>query len=354
MLKKKSKIVLYLSPIIASVIFILFFFEIKVHQTFNTYFEVHPVQKWMLTKGEEGQIVSKVADFQSSVSKDYSVVQFERGESMNFKMNPAAMSESFIHKGDTVGIIESSRLLERLAQLEGTIRVTTSDLAARSVGEKAALIEEAKNRIKFGEAKIQKIKLQYDRADELFKREYISKQEYESVLWGYKQTELENEINKAQLQALMTGNKKEDLQVLKSAINSYRIEAQLLKNRLNGLVITAPISGEVIKQFSQDTLLTVNNTSHFILTAPLRYEARYYLTEGDTIELSVKSSPEGLRGKLVSVSKEVRSLNGVQVLYINILVDSTSAGLIPGLVIQGELILPKVTIKEYLISLFRN
>jgi len=61
-----------------------------------------------------------------------------------------------------------------------------------------------------------------------------------------------------------------------------------------------------------------------------------------------------IKGKLVSVGKEVRNLNGVQVLYISILVDSSRAELIPGLIIQGEMILPKVTIKEYVFSLFKT
>jgi hypothetical protein len=354
MLKKKSKIVLYISPLIVSVIIILLVFEVKVHQSFNTYFEVNPIQKWLLTKGVEGQIVSKIIDFESSVSKDYSVVQFERGESMNFKMDYSIMSKSSVVKGDTIGIIQSSKLQERLAELEGTILITQSDLAAKSTGEKSELIDEATNRVKFGDAKIIEKKRLYERAEELFNKEYISKEEQENALWNFKQAVIENEINKAQLQALMTGRKSEELQILKSAITSYNKEAQLLRKRLKDFVITAPIHGEIIKRFSQDTLLTVNNTSQLILTAPLRYENKYYLTEGDSVSILIKSSSEEIRGKLVSISKEVRNLNSAQVLYVNILVDSSYTELIPGLLIQGEIILPKVTIKEFLFSLFKN
>ena len=354
MLKKKSKIVLYISPLIVSVVFIILFIEVKVPQSFNTYFEVNPVQKWILTKGDEGQIVSKLIDFQSAVSRDFSVVQFERGESMNFQMNYSIASKSFVAKGDTIGIIQSTRVQERLAQLEGIILVTKSDLAAKSTGEKTALIDEAKNRVKFGDVVIQEKKLQFQRVEELFQKDYISKQEYETALWAYKQSEIENEINKAQLQALMTGSKSEELQVLESAVNSYRKEMQLLRERLKDFVITAPIPGELIRQFSQDTLLAVNNTSQLILTAPLRFENKNYLTEGDTLRIAVRGSSEKIKGKLISIGKEVKNLNGAQVLYVNILVNSTHGTLLPGLVIQGEIILPMVTIKEYVVSLFRN
>ncbi len=127
MLKKKSKIALYISPLIATVIFIIFFIELKVHQSFNTYFEVNPLQKWMLMKGTDGQILSKIIDFQTSSSEDYSAVQFERGESMNFKLLQSVLSKSSVEKGDTIGTIYSSRIHERIAELEGSIAVTKSD-----------------------------------------------------------------------------------------------------------------------------------------------------------------------------------------------------------------------------------
>jgi len=126
--------------------------------------------------------------------------------------------------------------------------------------------------------------LQFLRAEELFQKDYISKQEYETALWAYKQSEIENEINHAQLQALMTGSKSEELMILESAIDSYSKEARLLRERLDNFTITAPISGELSRQYFQDTLVTVNNTAYLILTGPLRYENKYYLTEGDTVD----------------------------------------------------------------------
>lgn len=354
MLKKKSKIVLYLSPLIVGIVFLIFVVDIKVPQSFNTFFEVNPQQKWLLIKGDQGQIISKIMDFHSSVSKDFSVIQFERGESMNLKLNYAVATKSYVEKGETLGVIQSTRVQERLTQLEGLIQVTKSDLAAKSTGEKEALVEEARQKVKYGEAIIQEKKLLYQRAEELFRKDYISKQEYETALWTYRQAELENEVNKAQLQALMTGMKNEELQVLQSAINSYQKEARLLQERLKDFIITAPISGEISRQFFLDTLLIINNTSSLILTCPLRYENRYYLTEGDTVRLSIKGVPGEIKGKLISIGKEVRNLNGVQILYVTISVTPAQAELIPGLVIQGEIILPKVTIKEFLVSLFKN
>jgi hypothetical protein len=325
---------------------------LKVPHSINTYFEVYPTQKWILAKGSEGQIISNIIDFTSAVSNNYNIVQFERGESMNFELVPSLMSKFYIMKGDTVGIIYSSHLQETLTQLKGNLLVANANLAAKSTGEKDELIETAKRTVKLSEAKIEEKKLLFETAKELFKKEYISKEQYEAALWQLKQSEIENEVNKAQLNVLMTGSKEEDLLVLKSTIDSYLNEMKLLKNRLKDFTLTAPISGEIIKQFSRDTLLLVNNTSGLILIAPVRYENIHYLTEGEPVRIELKNIPEEIKGKLVSVSKEVKNLNGVQVIYSRILLDSSSVNLVPGLLIGGEIILPKISIKEYLFSLF--
>jgi hypothetical protein len=353
-LKKKSKILLHTSPFVGIALFLLIFFEVKVPHSISTYFEVQPVKRWILAKGPEGQIVSSIVDFASATSNDYAVVQFERGESMNFRLAQTVLPKSSIVKGDTVGVITSSRLQERLTQLAGSLLIARADLTARSTGEKQALVEEARNRVKFAEAKIQEKMLLFERAKELFNKEYISKEEYEASLWNLKQAEIEHEINKAQLEALMTGSKSEELQVLKSTIDSYRNEMRLLNNRLKDFVLTAPISGEIIRQCSRDTLLLVNDMSQLILSAPIRYENVHYLAEREPVSIELKNISEELTGKLISISKEVKNLNGIQVLYSRILLDSSKTTLVPGLLIGGEIILPKVTIKEYLFSLFES
>jgi hypothetical protein len=57
---------------------------------------------------------------------------------------------------------------------------------------------------------------------------------------------------------------------------------------------------------------------------------------------------------LLSLSKQVKILNGVQILYARIVVDPKKLNLVPGLIVGGEIILPKITIPQYLISLLEN
>ena len=354
MVKKRSKNKIYISSFLLILLLVLVLFEVKVPHSIRTYFEVQPVQKWVLSKGLEGQIISSITNYKSGASNNFSVVQFERGEIMNFDFIPSIESKSSLMAGDTVGIVYSSRLHERLAQLSGAILIAEADLAAKSTGEKQAMIEEAKKRIKFSEAKIQEKTLLFERTKELYAKEYISKEAYDASLWELKQAEIENEIEKAQLEVYVSGSKNEDLKVVKTTIDSYLREVGLLNKRLNDFVLKSPISGDVLRDFSTDTLLVVNNTSKLILYTPVRFEKAQYLQEGETVQIELKNVSENVTGVLLSLSKEVKILNGVQILYARILIDPQKSTMVPGLLIGGEIILPKVTITQYLISLLEN
>ena len=178
MIRKRSKTVLYFACCSLPLILIILLAEVKVNQSINTLFEVNPSKKWVLARGNEGQIISSVTDNKSVVSNNISIVQFERGESMNFHLVQSILSRSTISKGDTVAIMYSSRLQERLTKLKGELLIAQADLVAKSTGEKQQLIEEVRKKVEYTEAKIQQKKIYFIRAQELFGKSYISKEEY--------------------------------------------------------------------------------------------------------------------------------------------------------------------------------
>jgi len=354
MIRKRSKITRYFTCFGLPVICIILLFEVKVNQSIYSIFEVNPSQKWVLAKGAEGQIISSVMDYKSAISNNIFIVQFERGESMNFQLVQSVMSKSMFTTGDTIAIVYSSRLLERLTKLRGDVLITQADLTAKSTGGKKPLIDEARIKEEYSAAKIQEKKKLFTRTQELFNKGYISKEQFDASQWELRQAEIENEIDHAQLDVYLSGSKEEDLQVLRITIRSYLNEIELLKKRLQDFVLQSPISGDIIRNYSKDTLLIVNNTSSMILSTPIRYEKIHYLTEGESVRFVLKNISEELIGTLVAISKEVKMVNGAQILYARISLDRNKFQLVPGLVIGGEIILPKVTLLEYLYSLFDN
>jgi hypothetical protein len=354
MTRKRPRTPLYLIGVAFPLCCLALLFDLRVPRSISTVVEVRPLQRWALTKGTEGQMIASVTDYQSATFNSIHVVQFERGESMEFRLVASVQSRTAISMGDTIGMISSSRLQERLAKLKGDLLTARADLVAKSTGEKLPLIEGDKKRVEYSKARIQEKKILFERAEDLFKKGYVSQEEFDAARWQLRQAELENEIDHAQLDVRMTGSKWEDLQVVRTAVQSYLGEIALLERRLQDFVLQSPISGEIVRNFSQDTLLIVNNCSRLILNVPVRYEEARHMHEGDSLHIALRCLPEELVGVVVGLAREVQTINGVQVMYARIGLDPGGYRLVPGLVVGGDIILPTVTLPEFISSLFHN
>jgi len=354
MIRKRSTVTLLIFSFVFPIVCLAVLFGVKTNLTIATVFEVHPSQKWVLAIGTEGQVTSSITDYSSAISNNISVVQFERGESMNFHLVPSLLPKSTLVTGDTVAVISSSLLQERLIRLRGDLLIARADLSAQSAGEKQPLIDEARKRIEYSEANVRGKKIPFERKRDLLAKGYISQAEFDEAQLELKQAELENEINRAQLTVSSTGSKEEILQVLRTRIQAYLDEITLLEERLQDFVLRSPVSGDIIRNFSKDTLLIVNNTSRLILKAPVRYEKANYLAEGDSVRLAIKNVPVELTGFIVAISKQVEIVNGVQVLNIRISLATNDYRLVPGLIAGGEIILGQVTVADYMRAIFDN
>ncbi|MCC6395641.1 MAG: hypothetical protein IT282_01395 [Bacteroidetes bacterium] len=326
-------------------------YEVKVHQSIITVFEVYPLQKWILTKGEEAPIISAVTDYRAALSNEIHVFQFERGESMEFRLVPSVKMKTSVARGDTIAVLGSSRIRERLAELKGALNVARADLAVRRAGEKQPVVEEESQRVEHAAARIQEKKILFERAQELYKKGYVSREEFDAAQWQLKEAELEHGIHRAALQASLTGSKAEELQMVRAMIASYRGEIALLESRLQSFILLAPIPGDVVRSFSVDTLFTVSNCSCAILHAPIRCAQAHHLTEGESLCISLKNVPGETTGVLVDLAKRVDVINGVQVRYARIALERDACPLLPGLTVGGEIILPRVRASEYLLGL---
>lgn len=273
---------------------------------------------------------------------------------MSFRLHPSVFSKSTLAMGDTVAVVYSSSLQKQLLKLRGDLLTARADLVAKRAGEKQSLIDEARKRTEYSRAKIEEKKVLFGRSGELFKRGYVSQAEYDAARWGLRHAEIEHEIDQAQLKVLLSGSKAEDLRVLETVIGAYTNEIALVEKRLRDLVIQSPVGGDINRRFSEDTLLIVNNASVIILSTPIRFEKVHHLAEGSPLRIRVANVGDELTGTLFAISKEVETINGVQVLTVRIILDSNVVGLVPGLLIPGEINLPKVSVIEYLASLFEN
>jgi hypothetical protein len=354
MIRKRPQKTIVLFSAVLPLALLTLLLTVKIHQRVGTLFEVHPLQKWVLTKGTEGQIISSVMDYRSAIAQNVTVVQFERGESMDLQFAPSLLLKPAVALAETVALVRSSRLQEQITALQGNLLVARATLASKSAGDKQPLIEEARKKVEYSEAKVQEKKVLFDRTEALFKKGYASQAEFDAQQCNLRQATLESEINRAQLNVYLTGSKEEELEVLRSTIRAYENELALLTQRQRDHIILAPVSGEMVRHVSRDTLFMVNNTSSLVLFAPVRYEKSHYLHEGQEVEIALNNFHETLRGTVVAIGKEAELMNGIQVLHTRIIIDAPDSPVVPGLTIGGDIMLQKVSLLKYLYAMFEG
>lgn len=319
---------------------------IKPDLTIKTFCQVLPKEKWILTKGDNGQIISSMVDYTKGHTVQYSLNQFERGEYISLKFLSDSR-EKFINRGDTIISIISSEIEDRLISVEGELEVAKANLKSQSSGQKESMIREAETRLSYTQEKIDEQKVLFQRVSSMYEKGLSSQQEYETQKWILDLLEIEKEIYKAQFENLSTGVKDEEINFIESQINSIQSRLDFLKNRRNDLTIISPISGYIENVFSPDTLLTLINDKEVVLNIPVKLEDLEFLKKEQSVKLGLNDFEKEYSGTIVSIPREVKFLNNQQVVFISIKMDNNDGKLLPGMIKEGFLRIKEITLFEY-------
>lgn len=346
----------YLFPIsIISILVLLLILNllIKPDLSIKTFCKVLPKEKWILTRGSDGQIISNIVDYMRGHSVQYSLNRFERGEYVSLEFLLDEKIGKFINRGDTLISMVSSDIEDKIITAEREFDIAKANLRLQSTGQKESLIKEAEARLKYTEEKIYEQKILLHRAKSLYEKELGSLQEYETQKWSLDLLEIEKEILIAQLESLSTGVKKEEINVVESQIRSIEAKLDFLKKRKSKLEIISPISGYLTNVFSPDTLLTLVNYKEIVLHTPVKIEDIELLKNTKNIRLSIDNFEKEFSGMVISVSKEVQFINEQQVVYVSIKLNNDNGELLPGMVKGSFLRIKEISLFEY-ISRFLN
>lgn len=314
----------------------------------KSFSEIYPKEKWILTWGTNGQIISNMIDYSSGHTVAYNLNQFERGEFISLKFNPLDKTGRIINKGDTIISMSSSEVEERLITAEGELEVARANLQSKNTGEKESVIEEAKNRLNYTLEKINQQQVLFNRDSVLYKKGLISEQEYDSQKWLLDLLLVEKKIYESQIKDLSSGVKTEEVGLLKSQIKSIETRLNVLKKRKNNLTIVSPITGYISDTFSPDTLLVLVNDRETILRVPIKIEDIDLLRNHKTVKIGFADSDTEYEGGIISISREVKFVDNQQVVFVSILVKNNDGKLMSGMVKETFIKLNEISLFKYL------
>jgi hypothetical protein len=319
------------------------FFWLPLPCVVRSYAKIVPVREWVLSKGQDGQLIASTFDHQSGLSDGYRLSNFDRGSSIAFTLRSSVLPGRTIAKGDTIGSIYSSDMQERLIGLQGQLAAAEGQLAVSSSGEKAAIVNEAEQRLLFAQRRQLEHRKVLERTTRLWKADLISQGEYERVESEANLMNDEIKIAQANLEAARTGAKPEQLGLVHARIAALKNEIATIQRREATYTLTAPISGTIARSFSADTLVTIVDTSNYVALVPIRWSDYGRLRDQPEPTLTAWGLSAAVHGRITDLNSKMETLHGERVVMASGLLHDASSSLLPGMVARCAIRCPSST-----------
>ena len=338
--------------LIIVVVGVLVLSPLKLPFSVSAYGKIVPAKKWVLTKGNDGQLTSSQFNYENGINEGYRTSQFAREGAMQLTISPSIVTGSTVAAGDTVGIISSTETMETLIDLKGQLASARAELQTAITGEKKSVIDECRQKLAWSKGQVAHKMNELARLEALNDKKLISEEEFEAAQSEVKLLEIEVAIAKAQYETATTGKKPEEIKLIESQIDALEQEIAVLQELVETFSITAPFRGKVSRGFASDTLLTISDTSKLLAIIPIMHSDCARVRKGQQVKANANGIVEEICGRIVSLDNEIYVLNGREVFMGVVQLSSLPEGAVPGMIANCTIDCDPVSLLEYIQRFF--
>ncbi len=335
-------------------------FYIEVPYIINTKGIIYPQKEWKVRSSSDGIIKSELKDYSNNTISQYSVLEFQRGDFAEFRLNNDIFKKKKINKGDTIGIINSNEEIRRLVELKGDLESKEQLLNVYLAGAKAEELEVANKKLTLAQQEYSTQKIITDRNRTLHEKKYISDEVFELSLNQYKKKLHEYEIAKAEYKALASGAKPEQIAYLRSNISAIEAQISQLHERVKAFSVLAPFSGILLRQHNynnEEVILKIADVDNYIAVFPVELSLLQYIKIGQPVQLVSETKNKEYNASVISFDNRVQMINFRQNIFVTAKLEKTdnqTNTLIPNMVVNANIDCGKITVFEYVKRFFRN
>ena len=348
MLTLTSRKTLIIWIAILSIIGITLLLPIKISYNLFVRGKILPANEWIIYKGSDGRLTSQLINYKTGINQSYDVTLFDRGDALQFEFNPSLASGTSIEKNDTIAVIYSNENERQIENLKGEIIAAKASLSLNLTGEKEAVIEQEIKNLDYAVKQADEQKKVLDRIKALYEKGLVSQEEYEIAKGTYDLYIINISISKARLKTVETGAKQEQIEFLKTQINSMQNELAILQKRFTGFTVTAPINGVVSRKTNSDTLMVISDISEFVLLCPVKVKDKKYIQTSAKVDIHANGTKQDVKSLVYEIGNSVQLVNGIQIVTVTSSVDGNSDQLIPSLIVDCYIETGKLSPLEYL------
>ncbi|MBI9072645.1 MAG: hypothetical protein JEY94_13665 [Melioribacteraceae bacterium] len=352
-MNKRTQIILLIATSFA--LLCSFYLPIEVPYTISGIAKILPNKQLILSRGSDGDILTNTVNHISGVNNSYQLTSFERGESMLLNLTPTLRNGQIVEKGDTLGVIYSSRQQEALIELNGELGILKATLKSNMSGEKKTEVKEAEERMEMAKSEYHKQSQIVERLNALMQRDLIAKEEYQTASDELIVLSKAINVRKAELESCLSGVKAEEINTLKKQINAIENKISFLnKKAAKQNSITAPFSGRIDRSFSNDTLFTLSNFDSGIAFIPVPLKEASYIETNELVSFELTNTNSALSGTVQTKQPVMQFIGGKQCLIILAQIDNLSNNFISGIIAQAQIQCEPVQLDTFIIRTIFN
>ncbi|MFK7848348.1 MAG: HlyD family secretion protein [Rhodothermales bacterium] len=310
--------------------------------------KILPIKEWRLIQSADGGLRGTLQDHELGTVNSYAINRFERGDAIQFTLNKNVFGKRFLSAGDTIGTIYSSEINLRLTDLQGELATRQASLRMFAAGEKPPLIDEARQGILRAESRAKEHTNVLARLRQLFEQELIAEEELQAAESLQEVYNADVAIAKAQLTAREMGARQEQIDLTRTEVQALQASIDALKKRLQFQTLISPINGYVARSFAPDTLLTIRDTTGFLVLMPIHWRKSALLETGATVQISIPDTEEEFTGELLDIGDTIHRINGEQVVPAIARVTGYYPQILPNMMVNATLGCGKVSLTTYL------
>ncbi len=340
----------YLSLIVLLLVIGVFFLPFRIPYAFRATAIVYPVKKWCIKSDQDGNFVGELKNFKTGLIKNITNYKFERGDIASLSLLPVFKNNTFIQQNDTFGYIRSMFVEEKIQKFDNLILVEEAQLISSRTGEKASVVESLLQRLQLSKQQYGLCMKNYERALILFQDSVIPPNEFDNFETEYNNAFTNVNIARSEYESAKTGEKPEEIRLIREKINSYKKELAFYKYLESKYVLTSPFSGKVVidlYSYNPEEFLCITDTSDYLLYALVKFNHRPYMNFNTNVEFRVPSTETMVTAHIFEISNNVDIIDSRQIVFTMAQIDNPSDLIFPGLTVQCKFICDTITLWEY-------
>ncbi|PKP52427.1 MAG: hypothetical protein CVT92_08970 [Bacteroidetes bacterium HGW-Bacteroidetes-1] len=329
----------------------VFLVPIKIPFNFRSVGLLNPAKKWSLRTDQEGNYYSEIKNFHTGATEQSISYRFERGDIASLYLSKKMENNVSVLAEDTIGVLYSRMIEERLQQLESQVAVWNQQLLSYKAGEKKEVIDQLRQKLILSEQQLDLAIKNYERYSLLYQDSVIASNEFDEVENVYKSAKTNVEIANSDYNVATTGVKPEEILLIEEQMTASEKELSFLRETSMKYVLLSPFSGKlIINQYLpvEVEYISIIDTSEYILYTPVKFQYRPYLSYDMKIDFLIPGTDEHIMASIVDITNRVEYIHSNQMIFVKARILNPTTSIMPGLSVNCRLSGDKITLREYI------